>query len=233
MQDRFPNLEKTVFIVTYGRSGSTLVQNLLNALPGACIRGENENLLAPLARGWDMLRHSEQVARMQAEAKATGPANPWFGFEEVTPARFGTAMAQSFTETVLRPSPETRIAGFKEIRWHNDPLLFPVMLDFLRAFFPHAHILFNLRDHASVCRSGWWKTMNPARVTRILAEAEALYADYAARNPGATLSLRYEEYVQGPAAWQPLFTYLGEPFDAALVETVLARKLTHLQSARR
>ena len=80
---------KSVFIVTYGRSGSTLVQNMLNALPGACIRGENENLLAPFARAWDMLRHSERGAKLRDAGHATGPATPWYRFEEVTPDRFG------------------------------------------------------------------------------------------------------------------------------------------------
>jgi len=232
MQDHFPNLQKTVFIVTYGRSGSTLVQNLLNALPGACIRGENDNLLGPLARAWDMLRYSPQSIKMRDETLVTDPADPWFGFEEATSDRFGEALARAFTETFLRPGPKTRIAGFKEIRWHNDPLLFPIMLDFLRAYFPKAHILFNLRNHAAVCRSGWWKTMKPEVVQRQLQQAEALYAAYGGRNPDACLTLRYENYVTGPDAWRPLFEFLDEPFDADLVHKVLARKLTHLKPVK-
>jgi hypothetical protein len=228
-RNSFPHLQKTVFIVTYGRSGSTLVQNMLNAVPGACIRGENENLLAPFARAWDMLRSSEQVAKFRDANRTTGSSDPWFGFEAVTPEHFGAHMARAFTEPVLRPAPDTRITGFKEIRWANDPLLFPVMLDFIRAFFPLPHIVFNLRDHAAVCRSGWWNTMDPNRVTRILTEAEDLYASYAARHPGATLTLRYDDYIRGPDMWRPLFTYLGEPFDPARVKQVLSRKLTHLK----
>ena len=60
-------IDKTVFVVTYGRSGSTVLQNMLNALPGHILRGENANLLAPLVRAWQDLRqfYPEQVARMQ------------------------------------------------------------------------------------------------------------------------------------------------------------------------
>ena len=54
MDDRFPDLnavsEGFVFVVTYGRSGSTLLQNVLNTIPGYCIRGENANTLAHLAK---------------------------------------------------------------------------------------------------------------------------------------------------------------------------------------
>ena len=228
MRDLFPDLDRTVFIVTYGRSGSTLVQNMLNALPATCIRGENENLLAPLARAWDMLRHSPNRQR----ARATTPGQPWYGIEAVTPEGFGAALARSFATEVLRPPPGTRIAGFKEIRWHSDPALFPVMLDFLRDFFPQAQFLFNLRDHEAVMRSGWWQHMPKAEVRRSLTRAEALYADYAARHPQCCLTLRYEDYVQSAQAWEPVFQFLGTPFDAALAERVLAEKLTHLQARR-
>lgn len=36
----------SVLIITYGRSGSTLLQGILNSIPGYLIRGENENLMA-------------------------------------------------------------------------------------------------------------------------------------------------------------------------------------------
>ena len=225
----YPAWDKTVVLVTYGRSGSTLVQNLLNALPGALVRGENENLLAPLARAWDILRASQQRADMLINERVTGPHHPWYGFEAALPESFGADLALAFARSLLRPARDTRIAGFKEIRWHNDPALFPVMLDFLRAFFPGVRIVFNLRDHAAVCRSGWWKTMPPEAVRRSLQEAEALYAAYAARHPGACLTLHYERYVTGPAAWRPLFAFLDEPYDADLVQRALDRRLTHLK----
>jgi len=34
-------MPRYVFVVTYGRSGSTLMQGLLNALPGVLVRGES------------------------------------------------------------------------------------------------------------------------------------------------------------------------------------------------
>ena len=81
MQGAFPQLRKTVFVVTYGRSGSTLVQNMLNALPSACVRGENENLLAPLARAWNVVLHSEQGAKMRQTGTLSVPSDPWYGYE--------------------------------------------------------------------------------------------------------------------------------------------------------
>jgi hypothetical protein len=41
---RFPN----IFVVTYGRSGSTLLQGVLNGIPGFLIRGENKDIVGHL-----------------------------------------------------------------------------------------------------------------------------------------------------------------------------------------
>lgn len=230
-QTHLSKIEKSVFVVTYGRSGSTLVQNMLNTIPGSCVRGENENLLAPLSRTWDILLHSEQGAKMRETKKVSLPSDPWFGYEAVQADSVGQAMADAFLSTVLRPDPNTRIVGFKEIRWHNDPALFPVMLDFLREFFPNPHFVFNIRDHDAVCNSGWWKNVAPAVVKRTLRDAEALYAAYSARHPKRCVTLRYDDYVERPAAWKPLFNLLGEQFDQKKVDAVMRRKLTHLQSS--
>lgn len=229
LADRYPQLEKSVFIVTYGRSGSTLVQNMLNSLPGALVRGENDNLLAPLVRAWEIVRSSEQIARMRRSGKVTQPSDPWFGYEGVTPERLGQALARSFAETVLRPAPDTRITGFKEIRWHREPDLFAAMIEFLHLHFPGARVVFNFREHAAVMRSGWWSRMDPAVVRGELERAEALYVDYVDRHPGRCLTLRYEEYTRDVDAWRPLFDFLGEPFDAARAAEVMGQQLTHLR----
>ena len=229
--ERFPALSGSVFVVTYGRSGSTLIQNLLNGLPGYVIRGENENLVAQLARAWDSVISSEQRAKMFDLGKVTDRTDPWFGYEAVAADELGAALAAGFAETVLRPGPETRITGFKEIRWHADPMLFPVSLEFLRNFFPSARFIFNTRDHEQVIRSGWWKRMKPENVKRQLSQAEALYRDYAGRNPSICLEVNYTTLVGGADAWRPVFEFLDEPFDRALVQGVLDTRLTHLQNA--
>lgn len=220
---------KTVFIITYGRSGSTLLQNMLNALPGYTLRGENANLLAPLVRAWHDLRQSPQAASMRARGVPSGPHQPWFGYEAVEAEQLGRELAAVFLRQVLRPEPGCRAAGFKEIRWHEDPALFPPMLEFLSRYLPDAHFIFNTRDHAEVCRSGWWKTMPRAAVLAQLEAAETLYRGWQAAHPDRSLALHYNDYARDPEAWRPLFAFLGEPFDRALVDMVLGRKLLHMK----
>lgn len=224
-----PIPERTLFIVTYGRSGSTLLQNMINALPGHLMRGENSNFLLPLVRAWQDLRHSEQAAKMRLTRAPSEPHQPWYGFEAVDPDKVGQEFADLFMRQVLRPAPDTRVIGFKEIRWHEDPAMFPVMMEFLIRYMPDARFVFNTRAHAEVCRSGWWKTMDPEGVTRILETAETLYSAAQAQHPDRCLAMHYNTYVSRPDAWAPLFDFLEMPFDASLVRSVLGRKLMHMK----
>ncbi|MDE4276632.1 sulfotransferase [Phaeobacter gallaeciensis] len=233
--DPFGQVDRTVFVITYGRSGSTLLQNMINALPGHVLRGENANLLAPLVRAWQQLRlfYPEQVERMKiAGPLPSGPHQPWYGYEAIDVDRLGRDLASVFLGDVLRPDADTRVIGFKEIRWHEEPDLFVPMLEFLQRYMPQARFIFNTRNHAEVCRSGWWKTMDPAEVTAQLEGAEALYAGWQAAHPGSCLALHYNDYVSSPEAWRPLFDFLDHPFDAELVEATLARKLMHMKWQR-
>ena len=223
--------EGHVFIVTYGRSGSTLLQNLLNHIDGYCIRGENNNALFHLARGWDALAAAEQIRGQRAALETCGtmtaPDHPWYGAEDVEPDELGRALAASFVRTVLRPPKGTRVAGFKEIRFHLAGPHLEAYTGFLTRFFPRARFVFNTRDHAAVARSGWWAQMDPDKVRRQLEAAEEGFAKMRALLGDRAIALHYDDYVGRPEALEPLFDFLGEPFDAERVRAITERRLVH------
>jgi len=219
-----------VFIVTYGRSGSTLLQNVLNHIDGYCIRGENSNTLASLARAWNAVDQDRVMQRLRRQKTATAPSDPWYGAENVDPAQYGRMLADTFVRAILQPGPDTRVAGFKEIRFHHNPEFFNRYMTFMRRFFPKARFVFNTRDHAAVARSGWWAQQDAATVIAKLERAEQLYAAAAERFPRRSLRLCYDDYNGNPEALRPLFDFLGEPFDGDMVARVLARRLDHLQA---
>jgi len=142
-----------VFIITYGRSGSTLLQNVLNAIPGYCIRGENNNALFHMARAWDAVAHCEAI---QGEKGPTGRSHPWFGAELLDADVLGRGLAETFVRDVLQPEPGARVSGFKEIRFHLTGAHVDSYLDFILRFFPKARFVFNTRSHDGVAKSGWW-----------------------------------------------------------------------------
>lgn len=204
-----------VFVVTYGRSGSTLLQGILSSTPGVMIRGENGGVLADLFRFHDTVRHHQQrLARPQP----LPPNHPWWGIDDYPTAIALRDMRLLMLETVLRPEPETRVVGFKEIVWYPERL--PEYLQFVRDVFPGARFVLNTRNLADVARSKWWAGRPEA-----LTELHALEERYVAAVEGlgdVAYRVHYDDYVHDPGRLRGLFEWLDEPFDEARVSQVLA-----------
>jgi len=226
-------IEKTVFVVTYGRTGSTLIQNLLNAIDGYCIRGENENAVAPLALAWNTLKQSSNVRNIGKKAVATTPIHPWYGAELINPNRFGRAMANAFIRTVLAPPTGTRVTGFKEIRWAHDPKFLPTLLNYVHMAFPNPHFVFNTRSLDEVAESAWWANMKPEAVTARLTRTEAAFADYLAAYPQRGVHIHYNDYVADQEALAPMYEFIGETYVPDQVAEIMSQRLTHLQKGDR
>jgi hypothetical protein len=128
---------------------------------------------------------------------------------------------------VLRPPPGTRVTGFKEIRWGSGPFDLTTTLRFAIRFFPNCRIVFNTRDHDQVVRSSWWAKRPEAEVRALLTMWEERYNAFLAEHPGRAIRVHHNDYVRDPEALRPMFDFLGEPWDRAAVEAVLARPLTH------
>ena len=224
--------DRHLFIVTYGRSGSTLLQNLVNSIPGYEIRGENNNALLHYFRAWKAIEGCETLAQMRAAGFETDQTHPWFGGEKVLPRPMGKALARNFVAQVLKPSAGVRVTGFKEIRFHAAPEEFEPFLNWIHAFFPGTQFLFNTRDHASVARSGWWAQRKPEVVAEILTRAEELFDAYAAKHPERAFRIHYDDYVGQPEKLRPLFAFLREDHDEAMIRRVMDTKLDHLKKRK-
>ena len=118
----------------------------------------------------------------------------------------------------MRPQEDTRVTGFKEIRWYHQDL--EEYVAWLAEVFPGARFLVNTRNHEDVLRSKWWaegedKSQHLADIeTRILALADSL--------GDAAYRVHYDEYVADPTVLRGMFTWLGEDFDEAAVRATMA-----------
>jgi len=230
--------EGFVFLVTYGRSGSTMLQNVLNGIPGYLIRGENDNILYHMAKAWMVARSSpEIVVRREALKAGTRPdpryglqIDPWFGAEGIQPGELGRELAQVFTRCVLRPTPGTRVTGFKEIRFHHAGADLEAYLDFLLFFFPNCKLVFNTRDLGAVAKSGWWVNYSHDDFMAEVGTADRRFRDYARAHPRRTILMHYDDYRGKAEAFRPLFDFLEEEFDAQNVSDILEQKLDHLKT---
>ena len=216
-----------VFILAYGRSGSTILAKLLNAHDGVLIRGENLNLPFRLMQA---VAAAEDMRAFGAEGRPDSPDRPWFGNRAGDPAAFARAVAEAFVAHVLKPGPETRLTGFKEIRntgLHMQGAEFARYLDLLLAVFPESRILLNSRDADAVIRSGWWADQPEAKARAAVLAADARFSAAAAAQPGRVTHLWHERTISDPAARAEILRFVGMEPDEARMQAALRRPLTH------
>lgn len=200
-----------LFVVTYGRSGSTLLMGVLNTVPGYLIRGENHNALLHLFR-------FHQAMATGSRRRLSRPTGPFFGISGFPAQRSLRQIQRLATDTVLRPEPDTRVTGFKEIRWYHADL--EEYVAWLREVFPGARFLVNTRNHAAVLKSKWWAEGDDK--SEHLADIERRILALAASLGEAAYRVHYDDYIADPGVLRGMFEWLGEPFDEATVRKTMA-----------
>lgn len=207
-----------VLVVTYGRTGSTLLQGVLNSINGLVVRGENGNVFRHLY---------EMVADLREHAlhgTAWTPDTPWFGFHE---------MAADLTLDRLRPlargmllgsdadNPAVYAVGFKEIRYLDMRDDLEEYLDFLAELFPETAFIFNTRKATDTRKSGWWAGEPEDEVIEQFVELERRFDRYASTHDHC-FQITYEDVVEMNDRLRELFTFLGAAYDPSRLEAVLA-----------
>jgi hypothetical protein len=207
------------FVVTYGRSGSTLLQGVLNNIPGWEIRGENGNALWPLYQFY-----SQTIDRVEHHGKyAKTDRHPWYGIGEINREELREGIKALFENNFLRPGVSTRATGFKEVRY-GAQIGFRIteFLRFIEDLFPKANFIFNERDIDATVKSGWWaKNANSRSIlSRYLAAMKDAYRADADNH----FWIKYEDYKDDVNGLRSLFEWINEPFDKKSIERKLAEK---------
>jgi hypothetical protein len=211
---------KSVLIVTYGRSGSTLLQGVLNAIPGFLIRGENYDFCHGLYLSWKALVNAK---RRFGDETSIHPDSAWFGAGLLDPDGFLDAARLALIKQLQIPnSGEVRVFGFKEIRYLGHLSDLEGYLNFLAQLLPDLAIIFNTRNHDQVCESGFWKKADRTQLKEKLASADAAFYSYAEKHENSFV-MRYENLVRGPAFCEPLFRFLGVTVDPNELLKVLSK----------
>ncbi|MEC3995782.1 sulfotransferase [Actinacidiphila sp. DG2A-62] len=208
--DRFGYL----FLLTYGRSGSTLLQNLLSTAPGVLIRGENQGVLYHLCQYHSRVLHHRDRLAPNAPLPST---HPWWGIDGYPEQYALDALRHLVLDTLIRPLPDSRVVGFKEIDWPSGAL--PGYVSFLRAVFPGARFVVNTRDLEATSRSKWWARRPDA--AEHLAGLERQLLDVAEELGDDAFRVHYDDYCADHDALRPLFDWLDAPFDRDLVDAVM------------
>ncbi len=210
-----------VFVVSYGRSGSTLLQGLLNAIPGYRIYGENAGFLFKLQNSYDAILSAH---RHLANPKNDNESQPWFGssrFDEESV----TLEFRRFVESLLFQSPfdhSHRVFGFKEIRFNDvQHETLESYIRFVRRLFPNAAIIFNTRRLEDVLRSGWWRSNSWDGLPSQLSEFDNFCNNYSKANADYAIHVTYDELILSDRREvRRLLDFLGEALEEEELDRV-------------
>jgi hypothetical protein len=216
-----------LFVLSCGRTGSTLVQGVLNTTPGVLIRGENGGVLADLFRFHTAAGHHRE--RLARDHKLLQSTNAWFGIDGYPEDLARRELRQLVTDLLFRPGPDAHTVGCKEIRWSEVDA--SDYLAFLREVFPGARFILSSRRLEDVATSGWW-----SRRENAMAELTAL--DTTIRSAvkeldSSCFELRYEDFADNPNGLRPMFEWLGLPFQEDAVAATMSRQHSYEPRSKR
>jgi len=158
---------KPLFVIGSSRSGTTLLQRILNSFDEVCIWGEHGGFLKYIARGYYTFQN-EIVVRHLDSLKIPTKKDP-STFEKLKNPKIWSAWSNQFNGEDLKEScrnfidsllfvnkPGLKFYGFKEIRYGRRgkgelfrPLGNPSkdgVLDFLKKIFPESKFIFIIRN---------------------------------------------------------------------------------------
>jgi hypothetical protein len=229
-------------VLTAGRTGSTLLQRLLNVHAQLVVFGEHNAIVGSLHNLWNqifhswardaLLRSSRLVPDLLASRPISAPDGASIEWANAFTEDTAKEAFRHFVEELLYPPalrrPGVRYWGFKEIRYG------PAAVGFLISLFPKARFLVLLREPVAIHRSrlatGYWygkqKAEEAATATHQDFQMLCDVWDMLKALPGAgerSRLLTYEGLMRDPrrtldgiAAWAGL-----DPFDPAQVSAVL------------
>lgn len=208
-----------IFIVTYGRSGSTLLQGILNGVDGILIRGENNNFVYHLFKSYEAIRLAKKTK------KGNKPQGAWYGAHLLDDEYFIKSLRKLLKNLLLADrigDKSVSCFGFKEIKYIHfmDDLI--DYLYFLKKIFPKAAFIFNFRNNDDVAKSGWWKKRDTIEIKKLLNEFEEKCLIYQDENKESCFSIDYEDVVNKSERLNALFTFLGAEYNEKKIDYILS-----------
>lgn len=201
---------RSLYVLTYGRSGSTLLTGYLSMLPGIRLRGENYLFPLPLAEADERMRHLSNLSYGNREKTAS----PWYGSQLVSYARWRRDVRHAVLNQLYPRQPFPRTLGFKEIRWwYRLPAdRFDAILGWLVALFPPGGIVVLTRDLDRVMAGAWWKELSDDERAHQRSQLEAFEEralEYVRQHPDHAHAVTYEAFTSDPECAKGLTEFLG------------------------
>lgn len=214
---------KTILIVCYGRSGSTLLQGILNSIDSVFVKGENGNVFYHF-----YLAYRELHANVNRFVKSSESTHPWFGscwFDEKRFLCDLRTLARNLlaSDNTTQSKPFSTL-GFKEIRYPgiDDPIPY---IEFLVSIFDSPCIIHLTRNYLDVAKSQSAKLNSKMDipVDDIVSELERFdNRMLKLRNMPYYFHIDYNEMINpSKEALAQMFIFIGADFRPSDIDTIL------------
>jgi len=211
--------ESPLFLLGYFRSGTTLLQRILNTFDDICLWGEHNAILEPVAESYQQCLQSkhlslgkpekgnahEAVMRLRNPALWAADIN-WLCTEDVR------AGYRNFLEHLFNPL-NSRYWGFKEIRYGINDLK---VLDFLKELYPNARFIFIFREPVHCIQSALnFDARIKTPLSKLVDMWASLYRNYlifSGKFPVSCRFISYDDLIDSNRnSLKELLSFLGLP----------------------
>lgn len=209
-----------VCVIGLARSGTTLVQALLNSISGVRIHGENHVVLQ-MANSIGALQNRLHIILAKGDVTELPISHPFFGLEKVDFESFLVSQREIITKHFLPNADQFKVIGFKEVRWAKGNFAF----DGMSQLFPNAKYIFNFRNEDDIFKSHSRKQWG-ATMFEITKQQEFLKAKAEEKGKSA-ISIHYEDYTRDIHKFNEVTKFLGIKADPEALARTLAIRLIH------
>lgn len=220
------NSRNFIMIVTYQRSGSTLLQSILNSSDECTIRGENYNMLYYVFQSF---LAAEDAMQYIQKGNITAVDWPFFGAEFFDKEKYFCGVLSSFVDNILKIPQNSKVKhiGFKEVKYTEFGEKLPRFIDLMRQCIPNLRVIFNFRNLDDVSKSAWNARMDKETLLKSLSNFEKIANEYANTHDSFASVVVYDRYLEDIKILERLFKFLDIPYDEMKVKSVLEKKLKH------
>jgi hypothetical protein len=223
-----------IVIVSYPRSGSTIIQRVLNKAEGTLVKGETIGAINHLAEFVHLIEDVRRDVAPLLDIPSNDDRNPMYGYGDFNIDVVMDNLRNAFTHGVLA-MPE----GIHRLGWKENfisPLTLghqkaTKTLQFIQRLLPNTKFIFNVRSPEETAASAVWRTqLNP--IDKIAEFKDWIHNVHDSEILGSanTLLLDYDKWNNNPEYLHINLARFGIVIPKEDVKIVLDEQLTHLDN---
>lgn len=222
-----------IFLLGSGRSGTTLLQRLLNASPGVMIWGEHAGFLTHLAEAYFLNLSDPNIKQRLCGKQNTRTSirllkspKVWPGWGHFYRLAEMKLNFKKFIESFFRPQhffERSARWGFKEIRYGHQDRALEMLLD----LYPSAKFIFLIRHPVDVVASQKvaFKDNEISTMVDKWIRQNQYFKQFAQAHTSACRMVQYEKLIEkNGEALEALFAWLGLPVRKQVFQRILKMK---------